>query len=92
MEQNSRLIELMERRFTAEEKRSEEEEAAKKAAATYTGPIGDPFRAASSSSTPSFVSRGFPGQARLLASDPCLGSHKDGEEPNGRGRGMASVY
>ena len=58
MEQNSRLIELMEQRLTAEEKRREEEEAAKKAAATtYVGPIGDDFGAAgaSSSSVPSFV-------------------------------------
>ena len=42
MRQNSRLIELMDRRLTAEEKRREEEEVARKAATTpYVGPIGD---------------------------------------------------
>ena len=62
MRQNSRLIELMDRRLTAEEKRREEEEAARKAANTpYVGPIGDPFAVGSSSSMglPSAPSSGF---------------------------------
>ena len=75
MERNSRLIELRERRLTAEEKRREEEEAAKKAAATtYVGPIGDPFGAAgaSSSSVPSFVVGGGFSED---ASDPSVRFH-----------------
>ena len=41
--QNSRLIELMDRRLSAEEKRREEEEAARKAANVPLVGLGDPF-------------------------------------------------
>ena len=84
MRQNSRLIELMDRRLTAEEKRREEEEAARKAATTpYVGPIGDPFAVGSSSSMglPSAPSSGFTGNRaeKYLPQIPILDHSKMGK-------------
>ena len=63
MRQNSRLIELMDRRLSAEEKRREEEEAARKAAnVPLVGPVGDPFGSSgmsSSSAAPSLSAVGL---------------------------------
>ena len=50
--QNSRLLELVDRRLNAEEKRREEEEAARKAAnVPLVGPVGDPFGSSGMSSS-----------------------------------------
>ena len=84
MRQNSRLIELMDRRLTAEKKRREEEEAARKAATTpYAGPIGDPLAVGSSSSMgiPSAPSSGFTGNRaeKYLPQIPILDQSKMGK-------------
>ena len=84
MRQNSRLIELMDRRLTVEEKRREEEEAARKAATTpYVGPINDPFAVGSSSSVgfPSALSSGFTGNRaeKYLPQIPILDHSKMGK-------------
>ena len=90
MRQNSRLIELMDRRLTAEEKRREEEEAARKAATTpYVGPIGDPFAVGSSSSVglPSAPSSGFTGNRaeKYLPQIPILDHSKMGNSNQSSG-------
>ena len=85
--QNSRLIELMDRRLNAEEKRREEEEAARKAAnVPLVGPVGDPFGSSgmsSSSAAPAFaVGSGFTGGNRAekyLPQIPILDHSKMGK-------------
>ena len=87
MRQNSRLIELMDRRLSAEEKRREEEEAARKAAnVPLVGPVGDPFGSSgmsSSSAAPAFaVGSGFTGGNRAekyLPQIPILDHSKMGK-------------
>ena len=69
LKQNSRLIELMDRRLSAEEKRREEEEAARRLRMFHSfGPVGDPFGSSgmsSSSAAPAFaVGSGFAGGNR----------------------------
>ena len=83
MRQNSRLIELMDRRLTAEEKRREEEAARKAATTPYVGIIGDPFAVGSSSSMglPSAPSSGFTGNRaeKYLPQIPILDHSKMGK-------------
>ena len=79
MRQNSRLIELMDRRLNAEEKRREEEEAARKAANVPFGSSG----MSSSSAAPAFaVGSGFTGGNRAekyLPQIPILDHSKMGK-------------